>query len=229
MSEVPTLPAVRGAAGIVAHLRKSILDGLYLYGDRLPAERQLAAALGCSRSTVREALRMLESSGLVVRRIGSGTFVDYRPGVGGEDDVAEITSPIELVEVRLAIEPHMVRLATVNATARDFERIGDVLARLDTVGDDADRFTQWDRLFHQLLADAAHNPLMSSVYRQVNHVRGHAQWSAMKDKVLSAERIAAYNRQHRALYEALRIRDGEAVGRIIVRHLRDAHRDLLAT
>ena len=123
----------------------------------------------------------------------------------------------------------MLRLATVNATARDFEHIGEVLARLEAVGDDAGRFTQWDRLFHQLLADASHNPLMSSVYRQVNHVRGHDQWSVMTDKVLSAARISAYNRQHRELYEALRIRDGEAVARIVIQHLRDAHRDLLAT
>lgn len=225
----PALPSVRGAPGVVAHLRKAILDGLYLYGDRLPAERQLARAFGCSRSTVREALRVLEQAGLIARRVGSGTFVAYRPGASAEDDVSEITSPVELIEVRLALEPRMVRLVAVNATARDLERLDEALARLEDSGADADHFTQWDRRFHQLLAEATHNPLMSALYRQINHVRGHGQWSAMKDKILSAERIADYNRQHRTLTRALHVRDGEAAQRIITRHLRDARRDLLIT
>lgn len=224
----PSVPAVRGAAGIAAHLRQAILDGVYLYGERLPAERQLAAALSSSRTTVREALRSLEQNGFITRRVGSGTFVTFLPESVG-DDVAEITSPLELIEVRLAVESHMARLATVNATAKDIERMGEVLARLESSRADANHFTKWDRQFHQLLADATHNPLMASVFRHINHVRGHAQWNAMKDKILTAERIEGYNRQHRDLYQALRTRDGDAAVGIITRHLRDARRDLLAT
>ncbi len=224
----PPFPAVRGAAGIAAYLRRAILDGVYLYGERLPAERQLAAALSTSRTTLREALRILEHNGFITRRVGSGTFVTFLP-VAAEDDVAEITSPLELIEVRIAVEPHMARLATVNATAKDIERMAGVLAKLDSSRADANHFTQWDRQFHQLLADATHNPLMASVFRHINHVRGHAQWNAMKDKILTAERIKGYNRQHRELYQALRMRDGDAAVRVITRHLQDARRDLLAT
>ena len=223
-----SVPAVRGAAGIAAHLRQAILDGAYLYGEKLPAERQLAAALSSSRTTVREALRILERNSFITRRVGSGTFVTFLPDSVG-DDVAEITSPLELIEVRLAVEPHMARLATVNATAKDIERMGEVLARLESSRADANHFTKWDRKLHQLLADATHNPLMASVFRHINHVRGHAQWNAMKDKILTAERIEGYNRQHRDLYQALRTRDGDVAVRIITRHLRDARRDLLAT
>ncbi len=208
------LAAVRGAVGIAAYLRQAILDGVYLYGEKLPAERRLAAALKSSRATVREALRILEQGDFITRRVGSGTFVSFLPETVG-DDVAEITNPVELIEVRLAVEPHMTRLATINATAKDIERLGEALAKLEASGADANHFTKWDRQFHQLLADATHNPLMASVYRHVNHVRGHAQWNAMKDKILSAERIAGYNRQHRDLYQALCVRD--------------ARRDLLAT
>lgn len=222
------MPPVRGAAGIAAYLRQAILDGAYLYGEKLPAERSLAESLGSSRTTVREGLRMLEQSNFINRRVGSGTYVAYLPD-SVEGDIAEITSPLELIEVRLAVEPHMTRLATINATAKDIERLGEVLVRLEGSGDDANHFTNWDRQFHQLLADASHNPLMSAVYRQVNHVRGHAQWNAMKDKILSADRIAGYNRQHRDLYQALRVRDADSAARVIGRHLRDARRDLLVT
>ena len=221
-------PAVRGAAGITAYLRQAILDGVYLYGERLPAERRLAGTLSSSRTTVREALRILEQSNLVTRRVGSGTYASYRPEAD-EDEVAEITNPLELIEVRLAVEPTMARLATINATAKDIKAIAQVLTRIETSGGDANHFTKWDRQLHQLLADATHNPLMASVYRHVNHVRGHAQWNAMKDKILTPARIAAYNREHRALYQALRTRDAEEAVRVITGHLDAARRDLLAT
>ena len=222
------LPAVRGAAGVAAHLRRAILDGGYLFGERLPAERQIAEALSCSRTTVREALRILVSDKLVARRAGSGTYVRYRAETSG-DEVAEITNPLELIDVRLAVEPEIVRLATINATAKDFDAIEALLVRLESSGGDANQFTKWDRRFHQLLAEASHNPLMASIYRHINHVRGHAQWNAMKDKILTIERIADYNLQHRELTQALILRDGEQAVRKISEHLHKARRDLLAS
>ncbi|MFQ5955920.1 MAG: FadR/GntR family transcriptional regulator [Kiloniellales bacterium] len=221
------MPAARGAAGIAVYLRQAIRDGVYLYGDRLPAERRLAASFASSRGTVREALRVLEQENLLTRRVGSGTYVSYRPAAV-EGDVAEITSPLELIEVRLAVEPDMTRLATVNATARDIEHMAEVLARLEASGADANHFSAWDQQFHQSLANATGNPLLASLYRQINQVRGHAQWRAMKDKILTPARIDGYNRQHRALYEALMSRDVETAVRVITEHLEDARRDLLA-
>ena len=106
-----------GSAAIAAKLRRAILDGAYLYRDRLPSERELAEHFGASRSTVREALRQLEEVHLVSRRIGSGTFVTHDSEFGGTN-IAEVTSPLQLIEVRFAIEPHMTRLAVANASAR---------------------------------------------------------------------------------------------------------------
>lgn len=222
------LPTAGGAAGVAATLRRAILDGIYLFGERLPAERQIADALHTSRSTVREALRLLDDDSMITRRAGSGSYVRYRAETSVAE-VAETTNPLELIDVRLAVEPAMVRLATLNATAKDLEALEAVLVRLGEVGDDANRFTKWDRRFHQRLAEASHNPLMASIYRHVNHVRGHAQWNAMKDKILTRERIAVYNRQHHALYQALSLRDGEQAVHIIIEHLNQARNDLLAS
>ena len=222
------LPSSKSAAAIASQLRQAILDGVYVNGERLPAERQLAAALASSRTTVREALRILEHSKFVTRRVGSGTFVTFRPEAADED-VAEVTSPLELVDVRLAVEPHMVRLATLHATLRDFERIAGALDELESVGDSSEAFTKWDRTFHQLVAEATHNPLMISIYRQINHVRGHRQWNAMKDKVLTAESIEDYNRQHHALFDALKARDADAAVAIVHEHLVAARHQLSVT
>jgi len=217
---------VRGSAWIAGQLRQAIQDGVYAHGEKLPAERQLAEAFGTSRTTVRMALDHLEQERLVARRVGSGTFVNHRPQ-GAPGDIAEQTSPLELIEVRLALEPHMTRLAVLNATARDIDRLTEVMERLDGASTDTESFTQWDEAFHLAIAECTRNPLLVALYRQINDVRTHSQWNAMKDKVLTGERIADYNRQHRSLFEALRSRDVEGAVAIITNHLHHARRQLM--
>ena len=217
---------VRGSSWITAQLRQAIVDGGYAHGEKLPAERQLASAFGASRTTIRTALDQLETERLVTRRVGAGTFVNFR-AQGDTGDIAELTSPLELIEVRLGVEPNMVRLAVLNATARDIERLANAMSRMEQSSVDSETFTLWDEEFHQLIADATRNPLMVWVYRQINTVRTHSQWNAMKDKVLTPGRIAEYNQQHAALYEAIRTRDIEAAVAIVTNHLHYARRQLM--
>ena len=217
---------VPGSLSITAQLRQAILDGRYLHGEKLPAERQFATAFGASRATIRTALNRLEAQGLVTRRLGAGTFVNF-PVRGDDESIADQTSPLELIDVRLGIEPHMVRLAVLNATGRDIERLSSAIARMEASSGDSENFTLWDEEFHQLISEATRNPLMVWVYRQINAVRTHRQWNAMKDKVLTPQRIAEYNRQHTALYEAIRTRDIEAAVAIVTDHLHFARRQLM--
>ena len=223
-----SLPQVqgRGAAVIAARLRAAILGGAYSAGDRLPPERDIARALGASRTTVRNALQLLEDDELVRRKAGSGTYVTQNGRVDG-DDVAETTSPLELVEVRTAIEPTMIRLAVRNGKPRDLDELWEALAELERAGPDPDRFSRCDQQFHLALAQATHNPLLVWIYHQLNRIRSHRHWVAVQDKVLTAERIAAYNAEHRKLVEAISARDSERAVAIIQQHLQAAHRDLL--
>ncbi len=188
-------PQGRGANAIAAHLRSAILGGTYSVGDRLPPERDIARAVGASRTTIRNALRLLEDE--------------------------------DLVEVRAALEPHMVRLAVLNGKPRDLDRLWHALAELERAGPDADRFSRCDQRFHLALAQATHNPLLIWIYHQVNRIRSHRHWVAVQHKVLMPPRIAAYNDEHRALVEAISARDGERAVEIIQRHLQAARRDLL--
>ena len=229
-------PARAGGAGqaagsvadaIAARLAQRILDGSLAAGARLPPERRLAESFSASRGTVREALRSLVARGLVSRRVGSGTFVVHAPQ-GGTSDVSEITSPLELVEVRDAIEPRMARLAVRNATARDIAALERVLAEMERTAD-AERFSTADEAFHLRLAEATHNPLIVEIYRRINHVRGHAQWRSIKDKILTPARIAAYNGEHRALLAALAHRDAARAEAIVAAHMTRARTDLAAS
>jgi DNA-binding FadR family transcriptional regulator len=217
---------VHGSAWITDQLRQAILAGRYAPGEKLPAERQFAAAFGASRATIRTALSRLETERLVTRRLGAGTFVNVGAR-NGNDEVAELTSPLELIEVRLGLEPVMVRLAVLNATGRDIERLASAIERMEAAGGDSESFTLWDEEFHQLIAEATRNPLMVWMYHKINDVRTHSQWNAMKSKVLTPQRIAEYNEQHLALYEAIRTRDIDAAAAIVTNHLHAARRQLM--
>lgn len=218
--------AVRGSAAITREIEKAILEGEYRYGDRLPAERQLAGHFQTSRNTVREALQQLEKARLVSRRMGSGTFVTYTPQ-NEEVRVAEITSPLQLVDVRFAIEPQMARLAVLNANVRDLEALEQALVRVEKETVNQDAFSRADEKFHLALAQCSGNPLLVWLYQQINIVRGQAEWNAMKSKILLPERIAQYNHEHRALFEAIKSRDKQAAERIILQHLNRAKNDLI--
>ena len=218
----------RNAGVILARIRHAIESGIYADGDQLPAERQLAITFGTARSTIRKVLDQLADKSLVVRRVGSGTFVNYAgPIRQGMDDIAGLVSPLQLIETRFAIEPYMTRLAAIHATGADLDTFEDVLRRIERTDDDPTLFTQLDSEFHLDLARCSRNPLIVRMYQQVNMVRLHAQWNRMKQLILSRDKMNAYNAQHRALYEALRHRDVQGAVDQITRHLEQARLDLI--
>lgn len=214
-------PGKVGAAEIALQIRQSILEGEYQHQERLPAERLLAEKFGTARGTIRQALERLEGMNLVQRKIGSGTYVSY-VAQSDHEQIAESTSPLELIEVRLAVEPDIARMAVVNANARYLRELRDTLLALEAAGDDAEAFSKADERFHLKMAECSQNPLLVWIYRLINEVRGHNQWDARKDSILTPETIAEYNAQHRALYEAIEQRDARGAERIITEHLNKA-------
>jgi DNA-binding FadR family transcriptional regulator len=225
--EDPQLVATRGANSITSRLKRAIESGVYSDGDQLPPERQLAVAFGTARSTIRKALDQLEQKNLVVRRVGSGTFVSYQgPVQDAMSDVTDLISPLQLIEARIAIEPSMSRLAALHASARDLDAIESILRRIE-VTTDQDLFTKLDSEFHLALARCSRNPLLYRLYQHINTVRNHAQWEQMKQIILVNEKISVYNQQHRAIFEALKMRDPAAAADLISRHLETARQDLV--
>ena len=183
LPQLPEAVTVGGSAGIAAKLRRAILDGVYGLNERLPAERDLADLFKTSRGTIREALRRLQELGMVDRQIGSGTFVTYRQ-FSEHTEIADVTSPLELIEVRLGIEPQIVRLAVANATAMDIERMRKALVKVEGASGDAEAFSRADAEFHLAMAECTRNRLMVWLYQLVNETRGHDQWAAMKESIL---------------------------------------------
>ncbi len=220
---------VGGTTGSVAtQLRRRILEGHYAYEERLPAERNLAEEFDVSRGTIRSVLKILEKQHLVTRQIGSGTYVSHRE-VTNQQEIASITSPIEMVEVRIAIEPQLVRLAIANSSLRDLEELHDALRLCENCGGDSEKFARADTAFHMALAHCSKNKLMYWLYERISEVRRNSQWGSMKSKLLTPKRMDYYNRQHRALYECLVARDTVRAVQLIKDHLYGVQEDLLET
>ncbi len=220
------LQSSTGSASVFKGLRESIVTGQYGFNERLPSERDLAIRFQTARGTIRNALEQLEQAKLVRRKFASGTFVAYRGNMERED-IAEETSPMELIETRMAIEPYIVRLAILNASNRDLNALESVLNQAEGTENDPNAFSQADEAFHMALVNCCQNPLLKWIYQFINEIRSHNQWSARKDHVLTPERIRGYQRDHRHLLNAIRRRDQNLAAEIISAHLAQAHQDLL--
>lgn len=220
------LPLVaKGSSGVYLHLKETILNGQYGYNERLPPERELAVIYGVARGTIRAALQRLEQTHLVRIKNGSGTFAIHNTQFEKED-IAEETSPLELIETRRALEPYIVKLVVTNARNRDLKLLEDAVNKMENTRDDADAFSVADETFHLLLAQCSQNPLIIWIFQRINDIRSHTQWAARKSNVLSPEKIDQYNIQHRALLSAIKQRDAPRAMEIMRAHLLTAKNDL---
>jgi len=206
-------------------LRKGINEGDYQFGERLPAERTLAVRFGVARGTLREGLKELERSGLVERRQGSGTYVTF----SSDDEfpaLIENARPLELLDSRLALEPHICRKAVLNATDADFRRVEQMLQAMDKCTHDPVEFSRIDEDFHMLLAELSGNRLMQWMAKSMSGARSHSQWSRVRTITLNPTIIKRYNKQHRLIVEAIRGREPETAASHMKNHILTARESL---
>src|SRR4051812_20123103 len=108
-------------------LAEQIKTGLWSPGARLPSERELSETLGISRASVRQALRALESIGILVSKPGAGHFVAEQNGAVPKNEaltsLVDHGDPQELMEARRALEPEVARLAAIYRDIDDLERL----------------------------------------------------------------------------------------------------------
>jgi len=197
-------------------------------GARLPTERELAERFAVPRHAVRKTLAELEAEGSITRHVGRGTFL--APAASAPlDDLpsrsAMHTSPAELMEARLQIEPVTAELIATNATAADFERMETCLARAESAAT-LDEFERWDAALHHALAAATHNRFIVRVFEMVAAVREQAEWGKLKDRIVTPERRVQYQQEHRAIVDALKSRDAERARQCMLAHLHHARRNL---
>lgn len=215
-------------------LRESILgklqSGHWRAGDRLPTERELSESHGVSRTTVRKALLDLKQQGLIEQTVGSGTFVTEhvgaRLGRRVQQDSSQHTSPAELMEARLAMEPAIIEMAIRNANQADLQRMDACCVNAENA-ETLEVFEHWDAELHQAIADAAHNSFVANVFNLMKTVRAQGDWGQLKKKSVTPERRLAYQAEHRAIVDALRDRDAVRARELTLAHLLHVRQNLL--
>lgn len=196
-------------------------------GDKLPAERTLAAAMHVSRPVLREALRALAIMKVVAIRQGAGTYitalepqnlVSHLDFVFSKDTVALA----KVIEARRVLEVGNVRLAATRIDAAMLAELDRTLEELRGALDDADRFGSLDIAFHDMISKAAGNFLLAQFMRIINTL---GKVSRQRTGAARAVRERAL-RDHEPLLAALRAGDPDAAAAAMQAHLDHVERAL---
>ena len=188
-------------------IRQLLLSGVYQRGDKLPSEAKLCEELGASRTSVREALRMLASAGYV-------EIIPIRGAFAAATSEEEIPSPAhwqtlnremvaELLSVRMCIEPFAAELCAKNISDAGIEAMRELLEEYAAVGPrDADQLARLDLAFHRAVLDGSKNSYLIRMYQPL--LEGFMQYSRRST-------AAAYTRaktlaEHTAVLEAIAAR-----------------------
>lgn len=215
----------RAFEDVVDQVQEAILSGRLKEGSRLPSERTLAEQFQAGRLTIREALRTLETKGLVTIRKGSGggAYVER----GNHQSVAAIIidkltldglTGAQITEARVALECAIVNSAISRASRSDMAAIEKDLEEsrsLSTQYDPQAIITKMIR-FHLLLADASHNPTF------VLFIRALMEWARRKlAKYVPEESHIQYSyKAHREIFDAIKTKDAALAQRLMNRHVK---------
>lgn len=209
----PVIPRVSVTQHVVDALYEALRSGEFAPGDRLPSEPQLASSYGVSRSAIREAIRELLALDLVEIQRGRGTFVRALPPEllvqpGGFHETLERKVALELIEVRLIVEPEVAALAARRASADDMSRLRrDVEGLRRSLGVLAK--PPEDLRFHLDLVRAAHNTALLRISSPIIAFYH-------RDEGLSSQRDVD---EHKAVLDAIERRDGSAAREAMRAHL----------
>jgi GntR family transcriptional repressor for pyruvate dehydrogenase complex len=213
-------------------IRETILDGTLKSGDRLFTEKEMAEQFGVSVVTLREALRALETLGLIEKRKGQkgGIFVSE---INNESIKASIgyflsfkdLSAEHLYEVRKIIEPAAIKLAVQKITQEEIEKLKENVSyceeKLRSIGDvlSEKEFFELDQRnndFHRMIAESTHNPILSLT---VDYIMDFIPECETKLLILDVDYCVQNIKDHRDILEGIKDRDEEECEKKMLYHL----------
>lgn len=223
----PLEPGLRLYEGAFEAIRDYVIRQKLKPGDPLPSERQIQQQLGISRAPVREALRVLQSVGMIEARQGKGLFVKE---MTLQPMVDTFVSHLELFdggsfdylqELRQLLELGAAELAAKRRTEHDLECMKSILGSMRQRMDRKEFILEEDLGFHELLIQASHNPLIDQLYGFLTPflVAVREKMGEQTEQVLN-ECMA----DHTAIYEAVRDGDAGLATRLMQEHMESVRR-----
>ena len=215
---------------IIGQVRDLITSGRLKVGDRLPAERELAATLQVGRSTVREAIRAMESLGILEARPGEGTFLVSNPSEQQPDPVTANAfrsweNQRKLFEVRMVIEPDLAALAARRASFDQISRLRDILQEQEALVKQGETGIKSDTAFHFLLAEAAGNDVLVRIMESLMNLLHETREATLH----AGGRSVRSMKQHRAILRAIEARDPVTAERRMREHIGEMQQLVFST
>lgn len=217
---------VKKSPMLSSDLQRRLEGGEWLPGDLMPNERALASEYGVARNTVRKILAQMEVDGLIERQVGRGTIVLDRPDTQftGILDHFLDASPIDILNLRIFIEPHSAEAAARNASSAELEAIIEADAKC-AEATDLVKYEHWDSQFHKRIYQAAHNAFLTDFFDLLSIIRYQAPMMEIRRRSFTEERRLTYGRQHEEIIAALRNWDGKEAARAMRNHLLSRRRN----
>ncbi len=211
---------------IALKLSEKINAGELPDGSRLPSERELAETFGASRTSVREALLSLQSSGLIsvrqkararVTQLSNPAFFSQLSGAA-KSLLARPNGVADFQEARVLFECGLARYAARHASQKEIDRLALALAQNKKAMGDAGLFAKTDLAFHDVLAEIPRNPIFAALNTALS------EW-LMAQRVTSISapirgRIRSAYQGHEEVYDAIASHDVEAADRAMASHLK---------
>lgn len=207
------------------HVKQYIIENGHRPGDLLPPESQFAQQLGVSRPNLREAMRALQTMGIVESRQGSGTFVGHfsmDPWLEGmsfsiqtSDDQNALRTLREILEVRAVLERHIIRQTAESITDEQLDVLSELVERMHARANAGEAFPEEDMAFHEAVYVSLGNRFI------VQLVRTFWQLIAQVDDQLRSidQELHDVARMHGRILDALRDRDPDLAERAMADHL----------
>ena len=214
----------------VQQLRMLIEQSNMQVGDRLPAERKLCEQLGVSRSSLREAIQHLASTGMLLSKAGSGTFLQLLPSAWTNHQIVEPLSNLidqdpayrfDVQEARSVLEGGTAWYAAQRATAADLENIRrcyDRIAHYQSIGDD-DQASKADAEFHLAIAEASHNLVLIQMMRGLFDLLKYNVVLGRRKVYSESHRFDQLHDQHFQVMDAIERRDPDAARSAVCGHI----------
>ena len=203
---------------VIQQIQEKISLGVFPPGAKIPTEPALMAQLGVGRSTVREAIRVLVSAGLLEVRQGDGTYVlERQSGHEPLEYRLRRATAQEIHDVRRLIEVETARLAALNRTQADIDTMRDCLSRKKAAltASDPHGYVMADIAFHSAVASASGNSLLADLYRSFCMV-----FQDFLDSLIADRGVNQYqDRIHTGLLEAIAAQNPEQAARFAMEAL----------
>jgi GntR family transcriptional regulator, transcriptional repressor for pyruvate dehydrogenase complex len=218
---------------VLDQIKSLLLTKKLKIGQKLPNEIELSESMGISRSSLREAFKVLSVLGIIEGKSGEGTIITQ----ANPENLKSIMSLVavskgldtqELFEVRTILEKEAVNLTATRRTENDLQEIQDILVEMDKhyLSEDDEAQSYYDFLFHQSIVKASQNKMLLILMEVISDLLGEQIQTTRRELATSPKVLKRFQEEHWSIYKAIKNKAPEQAKEIMSAHLTYAQMEL---